>query len=72
MAAHGKKPVSVIELEKAAAKLQKQAKVILDLRDTMKSTGQKSVTAMGFPMVTRADDSINRFILSLKRELGEL
>ena len=72
MPAHGKKPVTVTDLENAADKLRKQAAILLQLRDVLRSKGTKTVDAMGWPMVVRADRSVANFIRSIKRELDLL
>lgn len=72
MAGRGKQPVTAQEVEKFAKDLRARAALIANLAKVLREKDGEQVEAMGGPMVERSLKYIDGFILSLKRELGEL
>lgn len=73
MASRGKKPISPQRLSEIARDLKRRVIEIESLSKKAKRYIEEGndLTVMGEPMVARAQSSIDKFILSCKRELGE-
>lgn len=70
MPAKGRQPLTKEQLEKLAAELKARATILNYLAKKM--TAKQVIEVMNLPMVERGMDSLDRFILNCKRELGEL
>lgn len=72
MAGQGKKPIGIEQLHRYADELIRRANVLKAVSDSGKAKGIWEPEVMGQPMMDRSLKSIDGFILSCKRELGEL
>ncbi len=71
MAGKGKKGLSEEELAELAKEFRNRARALSQIIKAMKAKKKSKVYAMGRPMVVRGLASIDRFILSCKRDVGE-
>lgn len=72
MPGHGKKPIDISEFGRYAKELRRRASVLAALEKAARTKGVQTPEVMGQPMVEQSLQSIDRFILSCKRELGEI
>jgi len=72
MPAKGRQPITAKEMEALAKQLRSKAALIQTLAAKIREQEREEIRVMNQPMVERGMNSIDRFILSCKRELGEV